>query len=70
MTVDGASVLVTGGTRGIGKAIAVRLAREGAARLVLGYLRNDSAAEAAAGEVRAAGADAVLVRGNACRSSR
>jgi enoyl-[acyl-carrier protein] reductase III len=31
---------------------------------VLGYLRNDSAAEKAAEEVRAAGAEPVLVRGN------
>jgi enoyl-[acyl-carrier protein] reductase III len=59
-----AAALVTGGTRGIGKAIALRLARDGAGRVVLGYLRNDTAAEAAAAEVRAAGAEAVLVRGN------
>jgi enoyl-[acyl-carrier protein] reductase III len=60
----GASVLVTGGTRGIGKAIALRFARGGAARVALGYLRNDTAAEAAAEEVREAGAEPVLVRGN------
>jgi enoyl-[acyl-carrier protein] reductase III len=64
MTLDGRSVLVTGGTRGIGKAIALRLAAEGASRVALGYLRNDAAAEDAAEEVRAAGADPVLVRGN------
>ena len=64
MTLEGRSVLVTGGTRGIGKAIALRLAGEGAARIALGYLRNDSAAEAAAEEVRDAGAEPVLVRGN------
>jgi enoyl-[acyl-carrier protein] reductase III len=58
------SVLVTGGTRGIGKAIALRLVSEGAARVVLGYMRNDAAAEAAAEEVRTAGAEPVLVRGN------
>jgi enoyl-[acyl-carrier protein] reductase III len=63
MSPEGAA-LVTGGTRGIGKAIALRLAREGARRVVLGYMRNDRAAEEAAEEVRAAGAEAVLVRGN------
>jgi len=61
---EGRSVLVTGGTRGIGKAIALRLAADGAARIALGYLRNDSAAETAAREVRSAGAEPVLVRGN------
>ena len=64
MTLEGRSVLVTGGTRGIGKAIALRLAAEGAARVALGYLRNDRAAEAAAEEIRSAGAEPILVRGN------
>jgi enoyl-[acyl-carrier protein] reductase III len=58
------SVLVTGGTRGIGKAIALRLAADGATRVVLGYMRNDKAAESAAEEIREAGAEPVLVRGN------
>ena len=62
--VKGGSVLVTGGTRGIGKTIALRLASEGAARIALGYMRNDAAAEAAAEEVRKAGAEPLLVRGN------
>jgi enoyl-[acyl-carrier protein] reductase III len=61
---DGASVFVTGGSRGIGKAIALRFAELGAARVAIGYLRNDRAAEAAAEELRAAGAEPVLVRGN------
>ena len=64
MILENGSVLVTGGTRGIGKAIALRLASEGASRIALGYLRNDKAAEAAADEVRAAGAEPILVRGN------
>jgi enoyl-[acyl-carrier protein] reductase III len=64
MNLEGASVLVTGGTRGIGRAIALRLVADGAARAVLGYMRNDTAAEEAAALVREAGAEPVLVRGN------
>ena len=64
MTLEKGSVLVTGGTRGIGKAIALRLASDGATSIALGYLRNDKAAEAAADEIRAAGAEPILVRGN------
>jgi enoyl-[acyl-carrier protein] reductase III len=64
VTLEGASVLVTGGTRGIGKAIALRFAALGAKQVALGYLRNDAAAEEAAEELRASGAEPVLVRGN------
>ena len=60
----GASVLVTGGSRGIGKAISLRFAREGAARVAIGYFRSDPAAEETAEELRALGAEPVLVRGN------
>jgi len=64
MRFDGASVFVTGGSRGIGKAIALRFAELGATRVAIGYLRNDRAAEAAAEELRGVGAEPVLVRGN------
>jgi enoyl-[acyl-carrier protein] reductase III len=61
---EGASVLVTGGSRGIGRAIAQRFAERGAARVAIGYLRNDRAAEETAEELRAAGAEPLLLRGS------
>ncbi len=64
MSFAGRSVLVTGGTRGIGKAIALRFAGLGATAVVVGYMRDDAAAEEAAEELRAAGTEPVLVRGN------
>jgi enoyl-[acyl-carrier protein] reductase III len=64
MSFEGASVLVTGGSRGIGKAIALRFASLGARRVAIGYMRGDRAAEETASELRELGAEAVLVRGN------
>ena len=64
MSLQGSSVLVTGASRGIGRAIACRFAELGAARIAIGYLRNDRAAGEAAEELRELGAEPVLVRGN------
>jgi enoyl-[acyl-carrier protein] reductase III len=68
MTFEGASVLVTGGSRGIGKAIALRFATLGATRVAIGYMRGDTVAEETAAELRALGAEPVLVRGNVASS--
>jgi enoyl-[acyl-carrier protein] reductase III len=59
---------VSGGSRGIGREIALRFADEGAARVAIGYLRNDRAAEETASELDARGAEPVLVRGNVASS--
>jgi enoyl-[acyl-carrier protein] reductase III len=58
------NVFVSGGSRGIGRAIALRFAREGANRVAIGYFRSDSAAEQTAEDLRALGAEPTLVRGN------
>jgi enoyl-[acyl-carrier protein] reductase III len=58
------NVFVTGGSRGIGRAIALRFAGDGAERIAIGYLRNDRAAEDTAAELRRAGTEVTLVRGN------
>lgn len=58
---NGKTALVTGGTRGIGKAIALRLARAGA-NVVVNYSRSAEAAEAAAAEIAALGVDAAAVK--------
>ena len=64
MTFSGSSVFVTGGSRGIGKAIALRFARLGASRVAIGYMRSDQAAADTAEELQAVGAEPVLIRGN------
>jgi NAD(P)-dependent dehydrogenase (short-subunit alcohol dehydrogenase family) len=55
----GKVALVVGGTRGIGRAVALRLAAEGATAVVTG--RGLDAAEAVAAEARASGGNAVAV---------
>ena len=53
-------VLVTGGSRGIGKAIALRLAREGMP-VIINYRSNEEAARATAEEITEAGGKAELL---------
>jgi enoyl-[acyl-carrier protein] reductase III len=65
---QGRSVFVSGGSRGIGREIALRFADEGAAKVAIGYLRNDRAAEETASKLEARGAEPALVRGNVSSS--
>jgi 3-oxoacyl-[acyl-carrier protein] reductase len=60
---DGRVAVVTGGGRGIGRAVAVRLAKEGA-NVTISYRSNDTAAEEVAEEVRAAGAKCEIFKGD------
>ncbi len=60
---EGRVALVTGGGRGIGQAIAVRLAKEGA-KLAISYRSNDAAAEDTAELMRRIGAECETFRGD------
>ncbi len=60
---EGRVALVTGGGRGIGRAIAVKLAEEGA-RVAISYRSNDAAAEETAELVRRAGVECGTFRGD------
>src|SRR5947209_11774699 len=60
---EGRVALVTGGARGIGRGIALRLARDGAA-LAVNYRSNEEAAGSVAHAIEAAGGKAVTVQGD------
>jgi 3-oxoacyl-[acyl-carrier protein] reductase len=60
---DGRVAVVTGGGRGIGRAVAVRLAGEGA-NVAITYRSNDASAEEVAEKVRAAGALCEIFKGD------
>ena len=63
-SLQGKRAVVIGGSRGIGRSIALRLAAEGCAVLVA-YARSGKAAEAAVRECRALGAEAEAARADA-----
>ncbi|CAN5132544.1 glucose 1-dehydrogenase [soil metagenome] len=65
---EGKVALVTGGSRGIGAAIALKLAAEGA-KVVLSYASNKEAADKVVGEIKALGSQAVAVKANVTSAS-
>ena len=61
--------VVTGGTRGIGKGIALKLATQGA-RIALAYRTNKAAAQTALRELQALGVDCVAVETDVSQAGR
>ena len=57
------TALVTGASRGIGRGIAIELARAGC-RVAINYASNSAAAAEALGLVRAAGGEGILIQGD------
>ena len=57
---DAPVCVVTGGSRGIGRAIALALGKEGA-RVVVNYASSAAKAEEVAAEIKASGGDAICV---------
>src|SRR2546421_7904314 len=66
MTLKGKHALVTGGSRGIGRGIALKLAESGA-RIGIHYYVNEAAAKETLERVRKHGADGFLVQGDVSR---
>jgi 3-oxoacyl-[acyl-carrier protein] reductase len=66
-SLEGKVAIVTGGTRGIGRAISLSLAQAGA-RLLLNYRANEEAAQEALSKLKAIGGDAILFPGDAAQT--
>src|SRR5690348_907460 len=60
--------IVTGSSRGIGKAVAERFAHDGA-RVVVNYVKNKNAGEAVAAGIRKAGGEAIAVKADVSKKA-
>ena len=63
MKLEGKNAVVTGGGRGVGRAISVAFAQEGA-NVVVNYAGNQKAADEVVGMIQAMGRKAVAVKGD------
>jgi len=64
------SALITGSSRGIGRAIAVKLAQEGVKKIAVHYLTRRDEAECTLALIKTNGADGVLVQGDTSDADR
>src|ERR1700687_5675029 len=66
MSFEGKNALVTGSSRGIGRGIALKLAKEGA-HVAVHYYRNRESAQATLEKIRELGSNGFLVQADVCR---
>lgn len=66
MRLENRVAIVTGGSQGIGAAIALRYAREGA-KVAIVYHRNDANANAVADQIRAGGGSAACIKADSSK---
>ncbi len=69
MTFNANSALITGGSRGIGRGIALKLAGKGR-RIAINYYENEIAANDTAAKVRERGAEAIVIKADVCHSEQ
>ncbi len=68
MSIDGRVALITGGSRGIGRAIALRLASDGA-KIAVNYRTNEDAAKYVVNAVNEMGSEAIAVCADVAQSA-
>ena len=69
MTITARHALVTGGSRGIGRGIALKLADHGV-HVAINYLKDEASAKATLEQVRARGADGFTVQADVCQPAQ
>ena len=65
MTITARHALITGGSRGIGRGIALKLAEQGV-HVAINYLKDEASAKKTLEQVRARGADGFTVQADVC----
>jgi 3-oxoacyl-[acyl-carrier protein] reductase len=68
LALEGKNALVTGASRGIGKAIAERLAGDGAA-VVINYSRNEQLAQGVVNKILGKGGKAIAIQADISKSA-